>query len=59
MNYAQVIDGTVRNVIVWDGSTELNLDGELIALDGIIAGPGWTYDGTNFTEPPIEGLDDA
>lgn len=52
MKYAQIINGTVRNVIVWDGETELAIDGELIKLDDMKAGPGWTYDGTTFTPPP-------
>jgi len=61
MNYAQVINGTVENVIVWDGETELALEGDLMKLDGIAAGPGWTFDGTSFTPPPTppSELDDA
>ena len=57
MKYAQVINGTVQNVIVWDGETELNLDGDLISLEGKIAGPGWTYNGTSFIAPPEEPSD--
>jgi hypothetical protein len=52
MNYAQVIDGIVVNVIVWDGTTPLALDGELINVDDVPCGPGWSYDGNTFTEPP-------
>jgi len=52
MRYAVIENGTVTNVIVWDGETELNLGGELVNLDGIIAGPGWSYNGTTFIAPP-------
>ena len=52
MRYAQIIDGNVVNVIVWDGETDLGLDGDLINVDATPCGPGWTYDGTTFTAPP-------
>ena len=52
MKYAQVINGTVHNVIVWDGETELALEGDLVALGDQPAGIGWTYDGATFTAPP-------
>jgi len=54
MKYAQVIDGNVNNVIVWDGTTPVDLPGELIKVDDMACGPGWTYDGTTFTAPPSE-----
>lgn len=52
MRYAQIINNAVRNVILWDGETELDLDGELINIDNTPCGRGWTYDGTTFTAPP-------
>ena len=51
MKYAQVIDGTVQNVIVWDGTTELALEGELVKLEDQHAGEGWLYDGNTFVAP--------
>ena len=52
MRYAQIIDGVVVNVILWDSQTDLGLEGELINVDNQPVGPGWTYDGTTFTAPP-------
>jgi len=58
MRYALVdADGLVVNAIAWDGVTEFD-PGEGITVvkipDGVGAGPGWTYDGTNWTAPPVE-----
>ena len=58
MRYAQIVDGIVVNVILWDGETDLGLDGELINVDDTPCGPGWTYDGTTFTSPPVEPDDE-
>jgi len=52
MRWAQIVDSTVVNVILWDGQTDLGLDGELLNVDDTPCGPGWTYDGTTFTAPP-------
>lgn len=52
MRYAHIVDGNVVNVILWDGETNLGLDGELVNVDDVPCGPGWTYDGTTFTAPP-------
>ena len=50
-------DGLVVNCSVWDGVTEYDPgdDITLVAVpDGVRAGPGWTYDGTNWVAPPVE-----
>lgn len=52
MKYAQIIDGTVVNVIVWDGETDLGLDGELVNVDDTPCGPGWTVVDGEFVAPP-------
>lgn len=52
MKYAQIIDGNVVNVILWDGETDLGLTGELKNIDDTECGPNWTYDGTTFHAPP-------
>lgn len=53
-NYALVKDGFVANTVIWDGEGEMFADYQtIIFTDGIIAGPGWTYDGKNF-HPPKE-----
>ena len=52
MRYAQIIDGTVINVIVWDGETDLGLDGELVNVDDTPCGPGWTVVDGEFVAPP-------
>jgi hypothetical protein len=57
MRYAQIIDGTVANVIVWDGETDLGLDGELVNVDNTQCGPGWTVVDGVFTAPPETELD--
>lgn len=50
--YAQVIDGVVTNVLLWDGVATIQLDGELIKLeDGVVAGPKWLYRDGVFSEP--------
>ena len=58
MRYALVnADGLVANAIVWDGQTDYTpADGlTVVAIhDGVRAGPGWTYDGTNWIAPPPE-----
>lgn len=51
MRYAIVKDGVVENVIAWDGETPYQADGELVSLDGVVAGVGWTYDGKAFVAP--------
>jgi len=52
MRYAHIIDGTVVNVIVWDGETDLGLDGELVNVDDTPCGPGWTVVDGEFIAPP-------
>jgi len=52
MRYAHIINGTVVNVIVWDGETNLGLDGELVNVDDTPCGPGWTVVDGQFVAPP-------
>jgi len=52
MKYAQIIGTEVVNVIVWDGETDLGLEGELIQTD--TAGVGWSYSDGTFSPPPAE-----
>jgi hypothetical protein len=52
MRYAQIVDGTVVNVIVWDGEADLGLDGELVNVDDTPCGPGWTVVDGVFVAPP-------
>nr|WP_313449672.1 tail fiber assembly protein [Atlantibacter hermannii] len=50
-NYAVVKDGTVINIVAWDGVTEWQPDdGEAVKIDNV-AGIGWLYDGKKFTAP--------
>lgn len=52
-NYAVVANGVVENVIVWDGESEYPNSSALINLTAHPeVGPGWAYDGANFTAPP-------
>ena len=51
-DYALVKNGTVENVIVWDGVKPVNLDGDLIPADSNTR-VGGTYDGAfHFVDPP-------
>jgi hypothetical protein len=58
MRYATINnDGLVVGIIVWDGKAEYTpADGLTLVKvpDGVRAGPGWTYDGTNWIAPPPE-----
>jgi len=62
MKYALInADGLVVNGIVWDGETEFDPGEGLTVVkipDDVRAGPGWTYDGTNWTAPPPAEPDD-
>lgn len=53
MKYAIINDGVVANVIEWDGkSAWTSPDGTTLApLGESPAGPGWTYDGNDFSAP--------
>ena len=63
MRYAIITDGTVENVIEWDGQTDYTTSGDLIQLnDEQTVSPGDTYDGATFTrvethEPEIEPIE--
>ena len=48
MKYAIVNSGIVNNIIEWDGSSEFNVDGELIQADAN-AKIGGSWDGNVFT----------
>jgi hypothetical protein len=55
--YAMVDDASsvVVNVIIWDGSTETwQPPAGYTMIEDVdrVAGPGMTYDGTNFVPPP-------
>ena len=48
-------DGLIVNCSVWDGVTEYDPGNDITLVrvpDGVRAGPGWIYDGTNWTAPP-------
>ncbi|MFH2226045.1 tail fiber assembly protein [Enterobacter kobei] len=52
--YALVKDGVVENTVIWDGEGDLFSDYQVIELsEDESAGPGWSYDGTEFY-PPVE-----
>ncbi|HEG2117510.1 tail fiber assembly protein [Enterobacter kobei] len=52
--YALVKDGFVENTVIWDGEGDLFPDYQAVELnENENAGPGWTYDGTEFY-PPVE-----
>jgi hypothetical protein len=50
---AIIENGIVINSIVWDDEQDFNATDNIIAIFHEQAGPGWTYDGTNFTQPEI------
>ena len=55
-NYAVIQDGSVVNVIVWDGNTDTWSPPEGSAAvrvpDGLGVSVGWTYDESTFIAPP-------
>lgn len=54
--YAVVCDGSVENVVLWDGASEWAPDDgrQLVALpDDHVVNPGDTYDGETFTASPM------
>jgi hypothetical protein len=56
--YAIVQDNEVVNVALWDGKTEYNPDGELVALaDDEVVGPGWTRSKGKWVAPPESEAD--
>lgn len=70
MKYAVVnADGLVVNVVLWDGTSEfdagdgmtlvelpyrMDVDDDGVEFRQYLAGPGWTYDGSDWTAPPVE-----
>jgi hypothetical protein len=53
-NYAIVSNGTVENIVLWDGQSAYNPGTGLTAVsipDGTTVAIGYAYDGTNFTAP--------
>lgn len=63
MRYAVISNGTVENVIEWDGETDYTTSGNLIQIDDEqTVSPGDTYDGATFTrvetpEPEVEPIE--
>jgi len=52
MRYAVINNGTVDNVIEWDGQTEWTApEGSTVLEAPEEVGVGYTYDGTTFTAP--------
>ena len=53
---AMIKNGLVENTALWDGVCKWNPGEEftLVEVTGTTIGPGWTYDGENFTAPPRE-----
>ena len=50
-------NNVVTGVIIWDGKADYTpADGLTVVAvpDGVGAGPGWTYDGTDWIAPPVE-----
>jgi hypothetical protein len=61
MKWALINAGLVRNVAVGNSAFATAVAGlfdAVVDVTGDPVGPGWTYDGTNFT-PPVESLADA
>lgn len=54
MRYAVVVDGIVTNVVLWDGESTWQPEGEVVAIpEDSPVGPDWTYDGSGFQRPAI------
>lgn len=48
--YAIINDGVATNVILWQGDTQIQVDGQLVEAPEHI-GPGWLFDGQEWTSP--------
>jgi hypothetical protein len=48
---AIIKDGIVLNCIVWNDEIEFIPDGDYISVYSYVAGPGWLFDGNEFTTP--------
>jgi hypothetical protein len=49
--YAEIVDGRIANVILWDGKTEFNPGMELVEIpEGSPAGIGWDYLNQKFVD---------
>lgn len=49
MRYALIVAGIVENVVLWDGVTPWEAEGDAVACSDEVA-IGWTYDG-EFAAP--------
>ncbi|TXK17414.1 hypothetical protein [Homoserinibacter sp. GY 40078] len=54
MRYAQVVEGLVVNVVIWDGEAPYGPEGQLV-LPGtdMPVGIGWRYEGGAWIAPQI------
>lgn len=59
--WAVIINGVIENVCLWDGVVRSDENpsaweppegATMVNVENIFCGPGWLYDGTNFTAPP-------
>lgn len=48
--YAVILEGVVVNVILWEGDTPIQVNGQLLEAPDHV-GPGWLYDGEQWTSP--------
>lgn len=57
MRYAEVVNGTVVNVVLWDGESEYAGEALTLCPDGVSV--GWTFDGTDWVAPlePVQDPD--
>jgi hypothetical protein len=52
MRYAIIENGQVVNIILWDGQTTYDSESVPVLIpEDKNVGPGWSYDGTTWTEP--------
>lgn len=53
MKYGHIVNGTVVNIIVWNGTDPFEVEGgQLVDITDQSVGVNYTYDGTTFTAPP-------
>ena len=56
---ALISNNIVKNIIVWDGITQLPIDSSIVQVDvtsQLSVSIGCTYDGTKFTDPPAVAI---
>ncbi|OON34677.1 hypothetical protein BTJ39_23560 [Izhakiella australiensis] len=56
MRYAIIEDAIVVNIVEWDGNGDLFKNFNIIKVENILCGIGWSYKNKKFIAPPDESV---